>query len=98
MVVTCQDVSIAFTTSFANEKLGLAAAHRPLWEEALQAVQPADRWDFEQLVDGPQGGLSGAGLLHLLQPRSVLQHAASWGHVSFEVACSSTEKVCDKSP
>lgn len=97
VVLTCQDVCTAFTTSFANEKLGLAAAHKPLWKEALQTVRAADRWDFEHLAEGPQEGLSGAGLLHLLQQDNVLQHAASWSHVSVEIYCSSTENVRNNS-
>ena len=98
MVVKCQDAWTAFVTSFANERLGLAAAHDPLWEELLQTVQPADRWDVEHLTEGPEGGLSGAALLHLLQQQNVLQHAASWSHVSVDMSCGSIGQVCHSAP
>lgn len=98
VVVKCQDAWTAFVTSFANERLGLAAAHDPLWEELLQTVQPADRWDVEHLTEGPEGGLSGAALLHLLQQQNVLQHAASWSHVSVDMSCGSIGQVCHSAP
>lgn len=93
VVLTCQDACTAFSTSFSSEKLALSAAHKPLWEETLQTVCSASRWDFEQLTEGPPEGLSGAGLLHLLQQDNVLQHAVSWSHISLELACSSATKV-----
>jgi hypothetical protein len=93
VMMKCQDVCTAFTTSFAKERLSLTAAHQPLWEEALQTVGVADRWDVEQMEEGPTGGLFGAGLLHLLQQENVLQHSASWRHASVEINCSAMDQV-----